>query len=110
MTVDLDRAFEVAKNTGGWSFEETQLLRDGLVHLQEQLEATAEARDSAMAGAIARSDELRELREELKALENGCEQALLLLERKRFEDDPEAKVVRAVLKGALGSNPPKRPS
>lgn len=34
-------------------------------------------------------------------LYNACEQALLLLERKRFEDDPEAKVVRAVLRGAL---------
>lgn len=34
-------------------------------------------------------------------LVNACEQALLLLERKRFEEDSEAKVVRAVLRGAL---------
>lgn len=40
----------------------------------------------------------------IQSLRNGCEQALLLLERERFADDPEAKVVRAVLKGALASS------
>lgn len=36
-----------------------------------------------------------------EALKNACEQALLLLERDRFADDDEAKVVRAVLRSAL---------
>ena len=34
-------------------------------------------------------------------LVNACQQALLLLERERFTDDPEAKIVRAVLRGAV---------
>ena len=38
---------------------------------------------------------------EIELLANGCEQALLLLERKRFKDDGEAGIVRAVLLAAL---------
>jgi hypothetical protein len=51
-----------------------------------------------------------ELEEQLEVLRNGCEQALLLLERHRFMADREAKVVRAVLISALDSNPAKKPS
>lgn len=36
-------------------------------------------------------------------LKNAVEQAMLLLARDRFEDDPEVKVVAAVLRGALES-------
>lgn len=46
---------------------------------------------------------LNRLEEQLEPLQNACEQALLLLERKRFEDDPESKIVRAVLRAALES-------
>lgn len=39
--------------------------------------------------------------DEVEALRNAAEQALLLLERERYCNDPEAKVVRAVLWSAL---------
>jgi hypothetical protein len=41
---------------------------------------------------------------EVERLRNGCEQALLLLGRKRFKDDSEAKVVSAVLCAALAND------
>lgn len=46
-------------------------------------------------------DEIQHYMEATSRLRNGCEQALLLLERQRFAEDSEAKVVRAVLRGAL---------
>ncbi|HSE45634.1 MAG TPA: hypothetical protein VLA89_09950 [Gemmatimonadales bacterium] len=64
----------------------------------EQLESYERVEQNHLNFLAAAENHIEELR-------NGCEQALLLLERQRFEDDPEAKVVRAVLKGALGSNP-----
>jgi len=54
------------------------------------------------------ADEFRGIFEQLEALRNGCEQALLLLERERFLADPECKVVRAVLRSAIDSSPASR--
>ena len=41
------------------------------------------------------------LETEVEELRNACEQAHLLLDRERFKDDHEARLVQVVLKNAL---------
>lgn len=86
---------------GGSIFRSESL--DALTRIEEQYAAQEDI-------AVMRLRKIEALQEQLEVLQNGCEQALLLLERHRFMADAEAKVVRAVLIAALDSDPTQMPT